>query len=291
MAPALEGRRWRQGRERGRQEGSRPRVPKPKSSATLSSTGCAPCAFSIRPAAPAISFIWPCRASRTSNGAPSSIARRSASAWRAARRPGNPARHRDQPVCRRTRAHHDLDRRHPMAGEERHPPPPAAGPAQARPIECRDALLTPDGKGGFVEAEWPEADFIVGNPPFLGGKLHADAGLGDAKVETLFKVYAAGFPPRRPRLLLVRQGVGGGGRQSARSVSAWSRPIRFAAARTAKCWSRSRRQARSSRRGATSRGLSMARRSASRWYALRCELKETRSLDGARSRVAFTPDL
>ena len=38
-------------------------------------------------------------------------------------------------------------------------------------IECRDALLTPDGKGGFKEAEWPEADFIVGNPPFLGAKL------------------------------------------------------------------------------------------------------------------------
>ena len=38
-------------------------------------------------------------------------------------------------------------------------------------IECRDALLSPDGEGGIVEAEWPEADFIIGNPPFLGGKL------------------------------------------------------------------------------------------------------------------------
>jgi type II restriction/modification system DNA methylase subunit YeeA len=37
-------------------------------------------------------------------------------------------------------------------------------------IECRDALLTPDGKGRFKEAEWPEADFIIGNPPFLGDK-------------------------------------------------------------------------------------------------------------------------
>ena len=34
-------------------------------------------------------------------------------------------------------------------------------------IECRDALLNPDG----TEAEWPLADAIVGNPPFLGGKL------------------------------------------------------------------------------------------------------------------------
>ena len=33
-------------------------------------------------------------------------------------------------------------------------------------IECRDALLNPDGS----EAVWPAADAIVGNPPFLGGK-------------------------------------------------------------------------------------------------------------------------
>jgi type II restriction/modification system DNA methylase subunit YeeA len=34
-------------------------------------------------------------------------------------------------------------------------------------IECRDALLNEDG----TEAEWPEVDAIVGNPPFLGDKL------------------------------------------------------------------------------------------------------------------------
>ena len=33
-------------------------------------------------------------------------------------------------------------------------------------IECRDAVLTPDGK----VAEWPKSNVIVGNPPFLGGK-------------------------------------------------------------------------------------------------------------------------
>ena len=60
-------------------------------------------------------------------------------------------------------------------------------------IECRDALLTPDGRGGFVEAEWPEADCIVGNPPFLGGKLMR-SGLADRKVDTLFKVYAGLVP-------------------------------------------------------------------------------------------------
>ncbi len=34
-------------------------------------------------------------------------------------------------------------------------------------IECRDAILAPDG----TEARWPDADAIVGNPPFLGAKL------------------------------------------------------------------------------------------------------------------------
>jgi type II restriction/modification system DNA methylase subunit YeeA len=33
-------------------------------------------------------------------------------------------------------------------------------------IECRDAVLNPDG----TRAEWPEADAVVGNPPFLGNK-------------------------------------------------------------------------------------------------------------------------
>ena len=34
-------------------------------------------------------------------------------------------------------------------------------------IECRDAILTPDG----AEPEWPTADVVIGNPPFLGTRL------------------------------------------------------------------------------------------------------------------------
>ena len=33
-------------------------------------------------------------------------------------------------------------------------------------IECRDAVLAPDG----TRADWPRADVVVGNPPFLGNK-------------------------------------------------------------------------------------------------------------------------
>jgi len=57
-------------------------------------------------------------------------------------------------------------------------------------IECRDAVLNPDGG----EAVWPEAEFIVGNPPFLGGKLMR-SGLGDHEVERLFDRYLGRVPP------------------------------------------------------------------------------------------------
>lgn len=56
-------------------------------------------------------------------------------------------------------------------------------------IECRDALLTSDGS----EATWPTSEFIVGNPPFLGGKLLRN-GLGDETVHALFRVYDGRVP-------------------------------------------------------------------------------------------------
>ncbi len=57
-------------------------------------------------------------------------------------------------------------------------------------IECRDALLNADG----TEAEWPEADVIIGNPPFLGGKLLITY-LGESYVGQLFNAFN-GMPPR-----------------------------------------------------------------------------------------------
>jgi len=37
-------------------------------------------------------------------------------------------------------------------------------------IECRDALMTSKEDGSYDETQWPQAEFIVGNPPFLGGQ-------------------------------------------------------------------------------------------------------------------------
>jgi type II restriction/modification system DNA methylase subunit YeeA len=75
-------------------------------------------------------------------------------------------------------------------------------------IERRDALLAPaplllkkdetqtervhpkrsSVPSKYVEAEWPKAEFIVGNPPFLGIRLMR-SGLGDETVNRLFDVY------------------------------------------------------------------------------------------------------
>jgi len=60
-------------------------------------------------------------------------------------------------------------------------------------IECRDALLDLSDPAQPKEAEWPTADAIVGNPPFLGGKL-LRASLTSEYVDTLFKVFAGRVP-------------------------------------------------------------------------------------------------
>ena len=56
-------------------------------------------------------------------------------------------------------------------------------------IECRDAILTPDGE----EPEWPSADVVIGNPPFTGGKL-LNANLGEDYVSSIFTVYEGRVP-------------------------------------------------------------------------------------------------
>jgi type II restriction/modification system DNA methylase subunit YeeA len=65
-------------------------------------------------------------------------------------------------------------------------------------IEHRDALLSfssPDkGRpGGVTEADWPTADVVVGNPPFLGDKVMRSE-LGAEYVETLRKTYDGRVP-------------------------------------------------------------------------------------------------
>ncbi|HEY3232414.1 MAG TPA: DNA methyltransferase, partial [Roseiflexaceae bacterium] len=82
------------------------------------------------------------------------------------------------------------------------PRDPILAPLQT--IECRDAILDylPQGEGRGegagrnatpVPAQWPDADFIIGNPPFLGTKM-LRGGLGDEYVEALFATYDGRIP-------------------------------------------------------------------------------------------------
>jgi type II restriction/modification system DNA methylase subunit YeeA len=56
-------------------------------------------------------------------------------------------------------------------------------------IQCRDAIINPDG----TATEWPPADVIIGNPPFLGAKLMKRM-LGVAETEAIRSLYARRLP-------------------------------------------------------------------------------------------------
>ena len=56
-------------------------------------------------------------------------------------------------------------------------------------IECRDAIVTADD----AEPDWPEAEVVIGNPPFLGGKLLITY-LGEDYVSRMFAAYSGRVP-------------------------------------------------------------------------------------------------
>ena len=60
-------------------------------------------------------------------------------------------------------------------------------------IRTGDALILEGDEGSCVEVPWPEAEFVIGNPPFLGGKL-LRRGLGDEYVNRMFDVYRGRVP-------------------------------------------------------------------------------------------------
>jgi len=71
------------------------------------------------------------------------------------------------------------------------PSNPVLEPIQS--IRRMDAILDLSNPENPKEPEWPEADFIVGNPPFLGTKM-LRGGLGDRYVEALFGLYEQRIP-------------------------------------------------------------------------------------------------
>jgi hypothetical protein len=60
-------------------------------------------------------------------------------------------------------------------------------------IECRDALLSLAADGQPLEAPWPRADAVVGNPPFLGGSKKRGE-LGSDYFDALGQVFGGRVP-------------------------------------------------------------------------------------------------
>jgi hypothetical protein len=60
-------------------------------------------------------------------------------------------------------------------------------------IEHRDAILDLSDPANPTEPDWPDAEFIVGNPPFLGNKLMRSK-LGAEYVEALWSMYGDRLP-------------------------------------------------------------------------------------------------
>ncbi len=60
-------------------------------------------------------------------------------------------------------------------------------------IRQMDAILAYDLEGKPVEPEWPQADVIIGNPPFLGDKRMRTE-LGDNYVDALRRMYDGRVP-------------------------------------------------------------------------------------------------
>ena len=116
-------------------------------------------------------------------------------------------------------------------------------------IECRDAILAPDG----TEPDWPDADVVIGNPPFLGGKLLI-GGLGEDYVSGMFAAWK-GRVPQEADLVCYWFVKAGGQVASARPSGSVSSPrTRYEAARTAGPCRPRPRDARSSTPGRMSRG-------------------------------------
>ncbi len=60
-------------------------------------------------------------------------------------------------------------------------------------VQRTDAILTHDSDGNPLEPAWPDAEFIVGNPPFLGYS-GMRANLGNDYTDALFGVYGDRLP-------------------------------------------------------------------------------------------------
>jgi MmeI, DNA-methyltransferase domain/MmeI, helicase spacer domain/MmeI, N-terminal domain/MmeI, target recognition domain len=69
------------------------------------------------------------------------------------------------------------------------PPIPGEGEGEGSARKRKGSGQSAAGKKIPVPASWPEADFVIGNPPFLGSKLFRKNGLTDDYVNAMYKAF------------------------------------------------------------------------------------------------------
>ena len=156
-------------------------------------------------------------------------------------------------------------------------------------IQHRDAILDYDATGKPFEPEWPEAEYIIGNPPFLGGnKIRQE--LGDKYVDELFVLYSERVPAFADLVCYwfekARAQIETGKCQRAGLLP----PKLSVEASTASCSNRSRRPVTYSWHGPIATGYLTVQTSTFQWSRLMTATKRPKILDG-KSVQQINPDL
>ncbi len=178
-------------------------------STTPSSHACAPCACSTPPAARATSSTSRCGSSRTSRTTPSLGAR-------SVRHPMEFPQVGPEavlgieinPYAAELARVIDLDRRDPMAARTTASRTGATRSCGRSTTSRRATRSWTSPTRPTRRGDWPEAEFIVGNPPFLGGNLLLRRTLATSTGDPLQDLRKAGSRRVGLCLLLVREGAG-----------------------------------------------------------------------------------
>ncbi len=146
-------------------------------------------------------------------------------------------------------------------------------------IRQTDAILADGDTANPQETEWPAAEFIIGNPPFLGHFPFREQ-LGDEYVNAVYSLYGSRIPNSSDLCCYwfekARAQIESG---KSRRAGCWRRRP-SASSPTARCWPASRKPATSLPLSPTRIGCWTALMYTSPLFALTTALPEIRTLDG-----------
>ena len=147
-------------------------------------------------------------------------------------------------------------------------------------ILARIGITSQGGRGQGSEPEWPAADVIIGNPPFLGDKkMRAELGRR-VRGRAAQAVRRAGSRRSGSGVLLVRAGTGADRRREGEASQGCWRPRRSAAGQIGRVLERIKETGDIFWAWSDRDGFWTAQRFAFRWSVLTMELRQTRELDG-----------